>query len=422
MWRSTKMAMNGLDPLATEEPESPPSKETKSKRGLGQALKNPGVRILGVLSLVAVIILVMVVGFLKMNARRKLSVAPPVIPQTPSAQHQIGQTDTPEYKKKMDAYNKEQERISQKNGGIYLPLPTQAFSGKTSNAQNQFGQTPQPPVVTAYDQQIALQKERERQQEEISRIKSYQKEANRIMTYWNARNSDQITTYLPYEPKKKTPERAKPVLASDSNSRTIHPGGKKNVKMMINRGDVFYGVTLNKGNTDVPGPILIQMTNGPLAGARLMGTLKRVHSFMVINPDTATIHKHSIPIDALVIDSKTGLDGVRTSVNHHYFERYGLVAAAGFLQGMGEAFMMNGTTTVTGLGNMSVNQQTANSAGMMGLGQMGQTIGNDFQGLTNTPTTVKVKDGTPVGVLFMKDVPQIEGITKKKDLLNPNPS
>ena len=108
------------------------------------------------------------------------------------------------------------------------------------------------------------------------------------------------------------------------------------------------------------------------------------------------------------------------NVNHHYFMRYGSVFASSFLQGVGQAIQQSGQTQVNNAGtststfaNLSVGQQA-----MVGLGQVGQNMGNAAQNTFNTPNTVTIKSGSGLGILFQNDVSLAAVQSATPDLAN----
>lgn len=414
------------DELDAPEPPPPPK-----RKGLRQAFEKPQIRILSVMGIIALAVVVIVIVIVHSHRKKTMADIPSAIPKPAVAQgvHKIGEKTTPEYQKKMKEFNSEQEKAAERQHQTYMPIPTGTFV-KNSGTIPQ-GQINVPQIGVPYETQVAIAREKQREAIEINRMKNYRKYTDMMLKYWNGENQMPLVSDIPSIPHAPKGGKAggKAVLASANSglpSRTV--SAKQNLgPVIIHRTDVYYGVALNKGNTDHPGEFLVQLTNGPLSGATIMGGIKRVNTFMTVSFDTAKWKDsagdtHTIPIDAVAIDAKTGETAIRTSVNHHYFERYALVAAAGFLQGVGEAYMMNGNTTVSGMGVMSVNQNTANGSAMMGLGQMGQTLAGDFQNNMNIPPTVKFKDGDPVGVLFLKDVHSPVNPVAKADVLNPDQS
>ena len=95
-----------------------------------------------------------------------------------------------------------------------------------------------------------------------------------------------------------------------------------------------------------------------------------------------------------------------SQVDYHYTQRFGAMMATSFLQGYASAVTTSGgTTSQTLIGTTTTNPALNPSQKLMvGLGQMGQTLGTVTQGYANLPPTVKVDSGVGLGILFMSDV------------------
>lgn len=109
-------------------------------------------------------------------------------------------------------------------------------------------------------------------------------------------------------------------------------------------------------------------------------------------------------IQAIVVrPDKSLTNGIATYVNNHVLYRYGMLLGSGFLQGFGQAAMMGGSTvTQTPYGSPMemFNGQNTTTNVMYGIGTAAQQLQNVAQQAFNTPTTVKVAPGTPIGLLF----------------------
>jgi type IV secretory pathway VirB10-like protein len=94
-----------------------------------------------------------------------------------------------------------------------------------------------------------------------------------------------------------------------------------------------------------------------------------------------------------------------SEVNYHYMQRFGAIMATSFLQGYATGVTNEGTST-TGIFGTSTSHPSLSPANkiMVGLGQVGQTLGSVTQNYINIPPTVKVDSGVSLGILFMSDV------------------
>ena len=116
-------------------------------------------------------------------------------------------------------------------------------------------------------------------------------------------------------------------------------------------------------------------------------------------------YDHSIKLNAVAIDSNTAHTAVSGSVNHHYLLRYGSLFASSFLDGFSEA--LTGTTRICTFGgcfHVGSNDVTTKQQVEMGLGKAGQNYASNMSDNFHRDPTVKIPQGTGIGVLFMSDL------------------
>lgn len=184
---------------------------------------------------------------------------------------------------------------------------------------------------------------------------------------------------------------------------------------LIKAGTVLFAVLDTQANSDFPdSPILATIVEGKYKGAKLMGKLvvtkgvagqlDRISlNFTVMNMDE---WPRSRTITAYAIDPDTARTVMASSVNYHYFKRFGAIMATSFLQGYASAITTSGSTSTTGIFGTSSTypQLDPRQKIFVGLGQVGQTLGQSFQNWVNIPPTVKVDSGVALGILFMQDI------------------
>lgn len=176
----------------------------------------------------------------------------------------------------------------------------------------------------------------------------------------------------------------------------------------VRAGTVIPAVLLGSLNSDNPGPILAQITSGPLAGTRVLGQFSASEKALTLT--FSTLSKPGLgtySIKAVAIDDNYAT-GMATDVNNHYFRRYGLTLAAAFVEGYGDAISRQNTTvtstdygTVVSQGELS-DSDIAKSA----FGEVGSKIGQQLsrEGNTVRPTvTLDCGGGCSVGLLFLSD-------------------
>lgn len=177
-------------------------------------------------------------------------------------------------------------------------------------------------------------------------------------------------------------------------------------------GTIIYAQMISEANSDSPGPILAQIVQGPLAGAKLIGQFSTQRDTLVISFSSMTVGTTrdgqtidaSVPIQAYAVDSSTIGTGVATDVDYHLLENIGITFAASFAQGFGQAIAQSGQQIVQNDGGttiinptLSTQQQLAVATGTAA-GAAGESLSELFG---NRPVTVKVRSGTGIGVLFL---------------------
>lgn len=183
---------------------------------------------------------------------------------------------------------------------------------------------------------------------------------------------------------------------------------------MIKSGTIIFAVLDTAVNSDYPdSPVLATIVEGKYKGAKLLGKLTTTKgvsgqmdrvslNFSLMNFDPWPKSKN---ITAYAIDPDTARTVLASEVNYHYLQRFGAIMATSFLQGYAAGITNEGTST-TGIFGTSTSHPGLSPANkiMVGLGQVGQTLGSITQNYVNIPPTVKVDSGVSLGILFMSDV------------------
>ena len=184
---------------------------------------------------------------------------------------------------------------------------------------------------------------------------------------------------------------------------------------IIKGGTIIFGVLDTAINSDYPdSPIMVTVVEGKYKGAKLLGKIvvtkgvtgqmDRVSlNFTLMNFDP---WPKSRSVTAYAIDPDTARVSIASSVDYHYLMRFGAMMATSFLQGYATAVTTSGSTTTTGIFGTSTQSPSLSPGNkiMVGLGQMGQALGNATQNYINRPPTVRVDSGVSLGILFMSDV------------------
>ncbi len=195
-----------------------------------------------------------------------------------------------------------------------------------------------------------------------------------------------------------------------TTTTTSGPGGP----VLIKGGTIIFAVLDTAVNSDYPdSPVLATVVMGPLKGAKLLGKLMTVKgvsgqldrislNFTTMNFDP---WPRSRSVTAYAIDPDTARTVLASSVNYHYLLRFGAIMATSFLQGYASGITNAGTSTTGIFGTSTTHPQLSPANKLMvGLGQVGQTLGSVTQNYVNIPPTVRVDSGVSLGILFMSDV------------------
>ena len=287
----------------------------------------------------------------------------------------------------------------------------QASSFAAANAAMQGSSNPQDAAlsqqVQALQQQLAAaqnQSQSDDQAAQQQQITAMQSGIQNLSSSWNSPTLSTVTADA----------------SSDNPTPPAYVG-----PVAIKAGTVLYGVIDTALDSDQPNtPVLAHIVEGTYQGARLMGGFTTslpsagADGALVIQFTTMSMASvaSTFPINAYAIDAATGNNSVVTSVNNHYLLRYGMLFASSFLQGFGNAYQSYTYNCPPGTQNCSVVNTdssgttnnavtpTTKTAFYQGLGQMGQNAAQAAAQEFNTPPTIKVAQGTGIGVLFMSDL------------------
>jgi len=179
-------------------------------------------------------------------------------------------------------------------------------------------------------------------------------------------------------------------------------------EILIPAGTIVYAQTMTEANSDVPGPVLARISSGPLTGSRILGTFQTTEEKLILKFDKVVINGIDYPINGVALDPKTTLPAVASDVDHRYFDRFILPAAAEFITGMADAISnreqtnvsVNGSTVTSSKPDLNTTEELA-----AGLSAGTQNIADDLNDEGNQiQPRVRVYAGTPIGILFLDPV------------------
>lgn len=207
--------------------------------------------------------------------------------------------------------------------------------------------------------------------------------------------------------------------AQQQGTQNNGQGGESSsaLKPLYKAGDIIFAVLSTTVNSDYPGPVLATVVSGPLKGSKLIGAVSQGPTLEgTEGPETVMLKftQINVPgkpttgtINSVAIDPDTAYTVMADEVDHHYLLRYGTLFASSFLEGVGDAVQQAGSTTsVDAFGGVT----TVNGAlGTMdeiivGLGEVGSSLGEEIDGYFDRPPTVYVYAGTSMGILLLSDL------------------
>ncbi len=180
------------------------------------------------------------------------------------------------------------------------------------------------------------------------------------------------------------------------------------VNVLIPAGTIAYAQLITEANSDAEGPILAQLVSGPFAGSRLLGTFEVEEEYLVLNFNSIVIDGIVHPTEAVALNPETTSIGMVTEIDHRYFTRVILPAAASFVEGMGAAIAESGSTTVVvdqGAAVQDTQDLDTNQEIFKGIEKSAETISEILdEKASNTEPMIRVGAGTPMGLLFVTPV------------------
>lgn len=160
-------------------------------------------------------------------------------------------------------------------------------------------------------------------------------------------------------------------------------------------------------NTDSGGPVVAEITSGPLEGDRVKGTAQKHEDRLTVTMNELTLQDgRTVPVNAMLMAPDSKETAIASSVDHHYIPRIVLPTLAAGIQGLGQALALSGSSSFAGPYGASQNYNTFNGGQLAGIaagtaaGQLNQVL----QQQTPKQSTVNLAAGVDVGIMFLAPV------------------
>ena len=197
------------------------------------------------------------------------------------------------------------------------------------------------------------------------------------------------------------------VTPPGQSPRPNYPGSEQALEG-IRPGDLLYAIVETGVNSDVPSAVMATVASGPYKDARLLGRFQRFEERLVLTFSRIILPTgEAIQLEAFAVDPATSEASVATSVNTHFFSRWGGLIAASFLEGFGTAKRYSGSQSSVygGVGGvtdqMIWNTYSLADQAWIAAGKVGERAARIFERGFDRPPTVYLEQGTAIGVLIL---------------------
>ena len=230
------------------------------------------------------------------------------------------------------------------------------------------------------------EEEKRREQERDQAIEAKAQGMGKVLAGWGGVHRTADAGLKPPEPEAATatPDAARDPLANLPADR------------------VYYGLLRVYISSDEPGPVVVQIKDGALDGARLIGGFKRADEKVVIRFDRMTFRGAWYAVDAVAIDPENGRLGLATEVDRRTFTRWAALLGSAILQGAQRAYLSQGTQSSYLWGQTTTRDFDDREILGIALGEIGTRTRSAATQYFNRPPTVYVDPAIQlVGVLFL---------------------
>ncbi|MDR2340318.1 MAG: hypothetical protein LBF40_09350 [Deltaproteobacteria bacterium] len=169
-------------------------------------------------------------------------------------------------------------------------------------------------------------------------------------------------------------------------------------------GDILQATSDLPLDSDSPSPAMATIVEGPLKGARVMGSFKaQGHGLLISFTKLVAKDGTETKIEAYGVDPRARKALLSSSVDTHFLRRWGGLIASSFLEGFGKALSTRGRRVyVTGdtVVEESLGKGMGDSA-YEAMGKVGERAADQFGKGFDTPPTIRLRAGEPIGILII---------------------
>ena len=310
------------------------------------------------------------------------------------SQEQVAGVGSPEFNENLKKYDEKKADQALQSGKSYISTPI--ADSKPLVAKETPAAAP-PPVAT---QQTYTPAKKPVQENSELRKRTFEDMAA-IQESMNGRRTNGKVEFV-----------AAIVVQEDPSSNPTGPGSSltSNATIPVKSGDILYAIVDTAINSDVPSAVLATIVSGDLKNYRLIGSFQRFDERMVVAFNRLiSATGQEFTIESYAIDPSTTEASVASRVNTRFFERWGGLLAASFLEGFGEArrfsgatsFASNVGTTNSENDNFAWGDYSLADQAWIAAGNVGKRAGRIMERNFERPPTVYLSPGAEVGILIV---------------------
>lgn len=346
------------------------------------------------LGLAAAVVIVLA-SFLLFTPEKPSGTSKMASARTEAVSGQAGGVGSEEYNQKLKEHDAQQANAALQSGASFIPTPI----GEKKSVVIKKQDTPPSPPPVAQVRTVPVQTPRtdnamlKRMMDDLAELDT--RLASASVGQGQIAYVREFQDETGQQESEKQPASGTPSVAASS-------------RPAVKPGDLLYAIIDVGVNSDVPSAVLATVTSGTYRNARLTGSFQRHDERLVLVFNRIILPSgETIQVESYAVDPTTSEASVASSVDTHFFSRWGGLVASAFLEGLGTAKRYSGAqSTIYGYGNDVTDQMVWNTYSVsdqawIAAGKVGEKAGKIFERNFDRPPTVRLESGTPVGVLVM---------------------
>ena len=199
--------------------------------------------------------------------------------------------------------------------------------------------------------------------------------------------------------------------ASDGTAagRDGHGPGIRGDPIRLSAGTLLYGETVIAVSSDLPSPVVVEVSTGPLAGSRFVGAFSAVGAaagLAVKFSRLATVEGIEVGVDAIAVDGIDGTPLIAGEVNSRFAERFGPGVLASLISGFAES-ASRPETSLAEFGNgvvASTGKSSTRDSVIAGIGRAADRLASDIEKGAPSGAEIILRAGHPIGILVLATI------------------